>query len=66
MNDMETLEIAIAESGGFSALARALGTSQAVVSNWKMRGSVPPGWMAAIRLKFKRQLAKARPPKEVA
>ena len=65
MDDMKTLEIAITSAGGVSALARLLGTSQAAVSNWRMRESVPAGWMAAIRMKFKRHIA-PKPTKEAA
>lgn len=64
MTPLETLEKAIQAAGGVSALARVLGTSQAAVSNWRMRGSVPGGWLAAMRLKFRKQLAK--PTKEAA
>lgn len=58
MNEIQTLEKAIELVGGVSALAKKLGTSQSTVSNWRMRGSVPAGWLKAIQLQFKRQLSK--------
>lgn len=57
MKPLETLDAAIEAAGGVSALARELGTTQATVSNWRMRGSVPNGWLMAIRLKYRKQLA---------
>ena len=60
MNPLETLDAAIDAAGGVSALARELGTSQATVSNWRLRGNVPTGWLVAIRLKYRKQLSKLK------
>jgi DNA-binding transcriptional regulator YdaS (Cro superfamily) len=38
---MEALAKAIEQFNGVSALARALGVRQSVVSNWRMRNKVP-------------------------
>lgn len=38
---MEALAKAIEQFNGVSALARALGVRQSVVSNWRSRGKVP-------------------------
>jgi DNA-binding transcriptional regulator YdaS (Cro superfamily) len=38
---MNALDVAISECGGVCALAEKLGVRQNVVSNWKMRESVP-------------------------
>ena len=55
-----TADAAIDAAGGVSALARELGTSQATVSNWRLRGNVPTGWLVAIRLKYRKQLSKLK------
>jgi hypothetical protein len=63
MNPMQTLEQAIEAAGGVSALARSLGVAQATVSNWKLRGSIPKGWLKVIQIQYKKHL---KPIKEVA
>jgi DNA-binding transcriptional regulator YdaS (Cro superfamily) len=45
---MDALDQAINHFSGVSALARALGVRQSVVSNWRMRGKVPAERCAAI------------------
>lgn len=51
---MSALERALKIAGGTAALARTLGVSDSVVSNWKARDSVPldscPGIEAATRI----------------
>lgn len=47
-NTQTELDAAIAAKGGVTALAVALGVGQSVVSNWRMRGSVPAEQCAAI------------------
>ena len=50
---MFELDYAISKEGGVTALAAALGVRQSVVSNWRMRGNVPDGWLAYLRLKYR-------------
>jgi len=45
---MTGLECALIKAGGTAALARALGVSDSVVSNWKARESVPLDSCAAV------------------
>jgi hypothetical protein len=40
-------------------LAYILDLKQNVISNWKLRGSVPKGWETVIRMKFAKQIAQA-------
>jgi hypothetical protein len=56
---MNILEIALSSAGGVGRLAYILDLKQNVVSNWKLRGSVPKGWETVIRLKFAKQIAQA-------
>jgi DNA-binding transcriptional regulator YdaS (Cro superfamily) len=48
--ETKALEDAIAKAGGPTALARSIGVSQSVVSNWLSRKSVPAEHCAAIDL----------------
>jgi hypothetical protein len=57
---MEILEIALASCGGVGRLAYILDLKQNVISNWKMRGSVPKGWETVLRIKFAKEIAKAQ------
>jgi len=56
---MNILEIALSSAGGVGRLAYILDLKQNVISNWKLRGSVPKGWETVIRLKFAKQIAQA-------
>ena len=54
---MNILEIALESAGGVGRLAYILDLKQNVISNWKMRGSVPKGWETVLRIKFAKQIA---------
>ena len=56
---MNILEIALLSAGGVGRLAYILDLKQNVISNWKLRGSVPKGWETVIRLKFAKQIEQA-------
>jgi hypothetical protein len=56
---MNILEIALSACGGVGRLAYILDLKQNVISNWRLRGSVPKGWETVIRLKFAKQIAQA-------
>ena len=45
---MQPLDRAIEAAGGLTKLALRCGVSPSVVSNWKRRGSIPPGRVIAI------------------
>lgn len=47
---MDALDLAINRAGGVTALAKAIGVGQSVVSNWRARGSVPTDHCAAIEM----------------
>lgn len=53
MPGMYELEYSINKAGSVGALAALIGVRQNVVSNWRMRNSVPEGWLAYLRLRFK-------------
>lgn len=64
LDPLEVLEIAIAHERGVTRLARALSTedhtvNQNVVSAWRMRKIIHPGWLLALRLKYKKQIKQA-------
>ena len=59
VRSMNILEIALLSAGGVGRLAYILDLKQNVISNWKLRGSVPKGWETVIRLKFAKQIAQA-------
>ncbi len=52
---METLEIAIQSAGGVGRLAEKLGIKANVVSNWRLRNSVPRGWELVLMDRFVRK-----------
>lgn len=54
---MNILEIALASAGGVGRLAYILDLKQNVISNWRLRGSVPKGWETVLRIKFAKQIA---------
>ena len=56
---MNILEIALASAGGVGRLAYILDLKQNVISNWRLRGSVPKGWETVLRIKFAKQIAAA-------
>ena len=56
---MNILEIALSACGGVGRLAYILDLKQNVISNWRLRGSVPKGWETVIRLKFAKAIAQA-------
>ena len=56
---MEILEIALESAGGVGRLAYILDLKQNVISNWRLRGSVPKGWETVMRIKFAKQIAAA-------
>lgn len=45
---MDALDRAISIAGGVTALARLVGRTQSAVSNWRLRGQVPPEVCIAI------------------
>jgi uncharacterized protein YjcR len=61
---METLEAAIVAVGGISRLAEKLGIRPNVISNWRLRNSIPRAWEMVLADRFlkrkpKRQTAEA-------
>ena len=56
---MDILEIALEAAGGVGRLAYILDLKQNVISNWRLRGSVPKGWETVMRIKFAKQIANA-------
>jgi hypothetical protein len=56
---MNILEIALESAGGVGRLAYILDLKQNVISNWRLRGSVPKGWETVLRIKFAKQIAAA-------
>ncbi len=62
---METLEIAIQYAGGVGRLAEKLGIKANVISNWRLRNSVPRAWELVLTDRFVRK-AKRRQQAEVA
>ena len=56
---MNILEIALSACGGVGRLAYILDLKQNVISNWRLRGSVPKGWETVIRIKFAKAIAEA-------
>ena len=52
---MNILTFAIDLEGGVSHLAKALGVTQPMVSNWKARG-LPRPWRIAIESKYAKQI----------
>jgi hypothetical protein len=56
---LEVLEIAIAHERGVGRLATELGAKQNVVSAWRMRKIIHPGWALGLRLKYKKQIKQA-------
>jgi hypothetical protein len=56
---MNILEIALESAGGVGRLAYMLDLKQNVISNWRLRGSVPKGWETVLRIKFAKQIAAA-------
>jgi len=56
---MDILEIALEAAGGVGRLAYILDLKQNVISNWRLRGSVPKGWETVMRIKFAKQIAAA-------
>lgn len=57
---MDILQIAIREAGGISKLARELGVSPSVVSNWVMRKKLSLPWILALELKYAKAIRAAR------
>lgn len=45
---MSEIDRAIFEAGGVGKLASAIGVVQSAVSNWRVRGSIPPEHCAAV------------------
>lgn len=58
---METLEIAITAAGGVGKLAEKLGIKANVISNWRMRKSIPRGWELVLRDRFARKAKRKQP-----
>ena len=51
---METLDHAINAAGGITRLAEKLGIRPNVISNWRMRNSVPRAWEMVLQSRFPR------------
>lgn len=49
---MNLLNSAIKHEGGVGKLAQALGESQTVVSNWRLRNKIPRSWQLVLQLKY--------------
>lgn len=49
---MEELEHAISAAGGVGKLAEKLNVKPNVISNWRLRNSVPLGWKTVLRDRF--------------
>lgn len=58
---METLEIAITAAGGVGKLAEKLGIKPNVISNWRLRNSIPRGWELVLRDRFGRKAKRKQP-----
>lgn len=54
---MNVLDHAIAKAGGVTKLAKALGLRQNRISNWRIRGGVPDGWLTVLQLLYPQQHA---------
>lgn len=57
---METLEHAITAAGGVGKLAEKLGIKPNVISNWRLRKSIPRGWELVLRDRFVRKALSKR------
>lgn len=49
---MNILDAAIKAEGGVSALAKAIDVLPNVISNWRARDSVPPGYIKLLEIKY--------------
>ena len=56
---MNSLEIAIKAEGSVARLADKLDVKPNRIHNWRARG-VPDGWLALIKVRFKKQIAEAK------
>jgi len=52
---MNILEKAIQHAGSVNKLAESIGVRQNVISNWRARKKVPPGWEQLLKIKYDRQ-----------
>ena len=59
MNILDILEIAITHERGVGRLAKELGVKQNVVSAWRSRKVIHPGWALGLSLKYKKQIKQA-------
>lgn len=50
---MAQLDYAVEVAKGIGALAKKIGVAQPVVSNWRLRKRVPPGWLKFLASKYK-------------
>lgn len=57
---MNILDFAIESAGGVCKLARSLGVKQNVVSNWRLRGRVPAGWLTVLTMKYGKRMKKGK------
>jgi len=55
MDTITTIDDLVTALGGDTALADWLGISQPAVANWKVRGSIPPGWHLRILARLRRE-----------
>jgi len=57
---MEVLNIAIQEAKSVGNLAKALGVKQNVISNWRLRKSVPKPWLMVLERKYAKAIKAAQ------